>query len=207
MSTQRKREWWVTGWSRPRPDAREPDKLRVTDEEGRPWLLIEEVDGQEDKGAQIIDMASRVTYRVTVERRGRNVYLSSLHIDAPPGVKVDSRFLSQVPTGRLAEAADQYLRAAAESGPGHIVILPPEAVAGRGFVPDLDELAARLRETSRIELVAAYQEEYGVSRSTVDRWIRAARDAGLIEEAETGRPRKDSPTAPGGGANEKEKKR
>lgn len=169
----------------------------MTDSEGRAWQLVEPEDPAHvlDGGA-VTDLATGVTYRATIAHKGRNPYLSSLQIDAPEGVKIDSRFLASVPTDRLADAVAQYLDAATDAGAGDLVILPPQAVQGRGFVPDLEELAAKFQEPGRkrAEVVDEYGAEYGVRRATVYRWISKARDAGLIPEATTGRPRK----SPGG---------
>ncbi|WP_353357949.1 hypothetical protein [Intrasporangium sp. DVR] len=152
-----------------------------------------------ENGAQVIDREAGVTYRATIARTSRSAaHLTSLQIDVPPGARIDGRFLASVPTERIAQAVAQYLDAAAESGPGDLVILPPAAVRGRGFVPDLDELAARYRDPSRTraDVVAEYESEFGVSRATVDRWISKAREAGLIPAAQTGRPSKKQ--TPGG---------
>lgn len=178
----------------------------MTDSEGRAWQLVEPEDpAYVDHGASVFDQVSGVVYRATITRKGRNPYLSSLQIDAPSGGKIDGRFLASVPAERIADAVAKYLDAKADHDPDAWLILPPGAVKGRGFVPDLDELAQRFRDSKRSDLVAEYTAEHGVSRSTVDRWISKAREAGLIPEATTGRPRKLQ-TPGGSSARSKERK-
>lgn len=113
-----------------------------------------------------------------------------------PSVTNRRRKASALTPKGIADAVAQYLDAAAEAKAGDLVILPPRAVQGRGFVPDLDELAVKFREpgTKRADVVNEYVAKYDVSRATVDRWIAKARSAGLIPEAATGRPRKNTPS-------------
>lgn len=183
------RNWSVAGWTRTRPDAPEPQTIRVKDEQGQPWTLTEQPDPEyEQQGATIRDESAGVTYNVTITRRGNNAYVSSLNIEPDSG-QLTADQLRKVNVDLLADAVRQYLDQAAELEPDEVLIFRPGAVRLRGETPDLAELAEQIESGKRLEDL---EKHYGVSRATVSRWVRQARDEGRLPPAATGRPRSDT---------------
>lgn len=199
-SKRKRREFTVTGWSRPRPGAPEPESWAATDEQGRALRVYAADDdtASVEQGAEIHDRASGLTFRVTVDRSRPTPVLTSFQVEPPEGEAVNARLLAGVPFDRLATAAAQYLTEREARGGGVLVILPA-GVEGRGFVPDLavlgDEMTKQGR--TRAEIVAEYTARYGVSRTTVDRWIAQAREEGHLPPSGR-RKRRTTKTTDGG---------
>lgn len=139
------------------------------------------------------------------------------------GENVDQRALRTVPVSYLREVAETYLghveRAVADGIPLADALTDAEADPGqarvKGDPPTPEEFAAAWRETpasqtrpdGRTTRRQALAERWSVTVYTVDKWTRAARDAGLIERAGTGRPRDtDPPSGPTARANKEKKK-
>ena len=102
--------------------------------------------------------------------------------------------LARVPTHALAEAAATFLRDH-EASESEIIIDAVHRV--KGDPPDLRQLAEEYPKYKRVDLAS----RYGVSPSTLDRWVAEARRRGLLPPATTGRPRKrdlpgNSPAVP-----------
>ena len=175
----RTRKWTVTGWTAPALDSPEPESIRATDAQGREWRLTAKEDPEHvERGAEIHDEATGLTYRATIAYSGRSPHLTSLQIDARRTVnrRVKAATLSEVRPDQIAYAVAQYL--APEVGPSEVVVLFPDAVRVRGQEPDLAELARRYAEVGRAALVQEYTSDLGVGRATVDRWIAQARAEG-----------------------------
>jgi hypothetical protein len=94
-----------------------------------------------------------------------------------------------VPTRAIAEAVEAHLREHEQSG-SQIVVSQVNRLPGDR--PDLSELAEEYPQHKRVDLAAIY----GVSPSTLDRWVAEARRQGFLPPATTGRPR--NPETPGG---------
>ena len=141
-------------------------------------------------GAQIRDRDTGVVYRATIGTGRGGPWLTSLTIETTePGQRINSAMLSRVPTKALAEAVGQHLREVAEAGYDGVF---RTRVRLRGDKPDLRELAEEYLNHKRQDLAALY----GVSTSTIDRWVAEARALGLIGPAKTGRP-PNPPQTPG----------
>ena len=133
-------------------------------------------------GAKITDRDTGITYRATIGIGRGGPWLTTLSIDAG-GQRINSTLLARVPTQALAEAVAEHLREQEQTG-AEIVVSQVNRVLGD--VPDLRELAEQYPKQKRVDLAALY----GVSTSTLDRWVAEARRRGHLPPATTGRPRK-----------------
>lgn len=174
MSVLRRR-WWVG-------PARPPQVRFVDDGHGKGRIVIEPPDEPEendgDRAALIFDEQSGVSYRVTVERIGEgDPYLTSLRVIPPEGQRVTVAMLREVDPAALAAAAQQYRDNAAGAPNEYVVVQPTGLRPARGELPHLPTLAGKVTGGATLAML---QEEYGVSRATVARWIKAAREAGHL---------------------------
>lgn len=190
--------WRLWSWARPRRDlpadhehARELAAYDdLTDKDGNRWRLVPSREEWElERGVMIEDQARGITYRVTVDRTGRNPQLTSLEIDFTGGsrARIDQKLLEQVPLDFIRKEAARYLDEYDQLGPGEVIIPSPEGdpdVRAHGDVPDLAELARLYNEVGRAGVINHYRERYAdptLSRATIDRWIKAARQAGHLD--------------------------
>lgn len=183
------RRWWV-GASRP------PAVSLVSDESGRGSVVVEPPEPPDEHGddaATIYDESTETEYRVTVARKGKgDPYLTSLRVIAPHGGKVTRGMLADADPAALALAAQQYVDRARVKPDEWVVVQPRELRPVRGELPDLAALADRVTGGATL---AALTDEYGVSRATVSRWIAAAREAGHLPPATTGRGNRKTSTS------------
>lgn len=164
------RNWIVSTWERPE-----------VSERGE-WVKV--------PGAQITDRDTGITYRATVGTGRGGPWLTYLSIlTATPDQRINPTLLARVPTRALAEAVAAHLREQEQTG-SQIVVSQINRVPGD--MPDMRELAEQYGKHKRVDLAALY----GVSPSTLDRWIAEARRRGHLPPATTGRPR--NPETPGG---------
>ena len=138
-------------------------------------------------GAQITDRETGIKYRATIGTGRGGPWLTSLSIDAG-GQRINQTLLARVPTRALAEAVEDLLRQHEESGAAIVVDQVNRVPSDR---PDLRTLAEQYPNYKRVDLAALY----GVSPSTLDRWIVEARRRGLLPPATTGRPPNPKPSA------------
>lgn len=156
-------------------------------------------------GAQIRDRDTGLTFYATIGTGRGGPWLTSLAIvpaseeqllttlltaagatPTSPVERIDRRVLDSIPVRELAEAVDGLLRVQSERG-ADIVIGRVDRTWGR--MPDLRELAKNYPKHKRVDLAALY----GVSPSTLDRWVAEARRQDLLPPATTGRPPRAQP--------------
>ena len=149
-----------------------------------PWTRYEKNERMEDvaiRGARITDRDTGIEYRATVGTGRGGAWLTHLSITVPADQRVNHDVLSRTPTKAIADAVAQNLRETAEADVDAVFTTKVRVPGDR---PRLSELAAEHSQRTRQELA----DLYGVSPSTIDRWVAAARSAGLIGPATTGRP-------------------
>jgi hypothetical protein len=142
---------------------------------------------------RIADWEARVVYDVPLTGEGDDLHASGFSISVADGGDVEradllTRAEAILIAMRFVRADREAAGAAREPG-------------GRASRPDLAEVAAVYREATtarnrrdpgepRVSVRRYVQRAFGAaSLQTVDGWIRAARDAGLIPPASTGKPR------------------
>lgn len=187
------KRWRVSGYDRPARDQDAQTGEWFATRETEPVVIIEDGDR---------------TYEVTVgvDSKGEP-RLTSLAISGAALINQDA--LRSTPLSYLAEAALGYLRRVAQGRDEGLRAADAHEAAGAdeggvrlpGDAPTAEEFAARwlatpafeqvpgpdggLRRVSRREALA---EHYGRTVWAVDKWSRAAREAGLIERQKSGRP-------------------
>lgn len=150
-------------------------------------------------GAKVTDRDTGLIYCATIGTGRGGPWLTYLSILTPnpgtlfgadsPEQRINPPLLGRVPTRALAEAVADHLRKHEESGAAIVVDQVSRTTGDR---PDLRELAEQYPQHKRVDLAALY----GVSPSTLDRWVAEARRRGMLPPATTGRPR--NPQTPGG---------
>lgn len=189
--------WQVRGYTRPRMD---------WTADGEPFHM----EGEPDERVTVVFDPRGWRWEVTTEpdERGRE-QVRSLTVF---GGKVDQEALRAVPLRDLADAAaGHWAKFDANRADGmdmHTAHVLARAESGQvrlpGDPPHLHEFAAAWHETPARTIVEgestarrdALAVRFGVTVHAVDKWTRAARDAGLIEPAGVGRPR--NPKTPEG---------
>ena len=184
MNTER----WTHRYSR-------PIEKEIDTDTGETELGIEEV---AVPGARVHDLDSGVIYHLTIdqERRGGSAITFLSMQMASPDQAIPT---GKIPHSELIRHARTVLTQERPSLFDRRVIVP-------GVKPPFDELAQKYAELNRVALA----ELYDVSPSTVDRWIREARETinpetgkPYIGKARTGRPPK-APQTPAAATTKKE---
>lgn len=145
-------------------------------------------------------------YEVTLSPDGSE--LASLSIEGGP---IDQKLMRAIPLGYLTEVARGQAANVGQmvEGEGYSVQLAtelartePGSIRRKGDPPALEEFAQAWKSIPGSALVGgvrvtrrkALADRFGAAESTIDKWTRAARDAGLIPKATTGRSRQTSST-------------
>lgn len=131
-----------------------------------------DVTEREVPGALVRDHETGLVYRLTMEDRRGGAAITFLSIETSgPDQEVPP---STLPHGQLIQLARQVLAEDRPAVHDRRVVVP-------GVKPPLDELARDYARHSRVGLA----DRYGVSTSTLDRWLREARET---TDPATGRP-------------------
>lgn len=183
--------WSVVPWGRYDADPPDFPPRTLTTPDGHRWEVREPMDpawhaNHWCEGVQIHDHDRGVTYRATVDDRGR---LDHLEVICSEGAAIDENVTRRVPVDRIRRVARVHVNAQRNAGPDEIVFTLPGGVRfnpgrltpdHRGDKPPLEELADRMIRLGegRQELAA----HYGRKVRTVDGWVRQAREHGFIPE-------------------------
>ncbi|GGM84172.1 hypothetical protein GCM10009721_06120 [Terrabacter tumescens] len=163
--------------------------------------------GARDEVVVVFDPSSGREWHVTVEQGGRGrPRITSLMIR---GGSIDQAALRQVSLGYLTEAAAGFIGSTeAERDKGaplgealQVASSKPGEVHVRDEAPSPETLAAQWNATPvsvivdgrRIGRRRALADHFGVTVWSIDKYVREARDLGLIDAATTGRRRASPP--------------
>lgn len=139
-----------------------------------------ELDGERVDAVRITNDATRCTFVVVVEMVKGSPNLRYLTVQPFDGAQPPA----QIPWKVLATEAAAYLGYLGE----------PRSPKRERNTPDVEDVARVAREASAsgssVRLHVA--DTFGASVNTADKWLRKARDAGLITKTKAGRPRKGS---------------
>lgn len=153
---------WTRRYSEPAPEVIDP-------ETGEQEWTVREV---EIRGARIEDHGSGLRYCVTIEERRGGAAITFLSVETTqPEQSVTNSNLSH---SELIRHTREVLAAERPATHDRRVSIP-------GVKPPLEQIALDYAKHNR----EALADRYGVSASTLDRWIREARDT---TDPETGRP-------------------
>ncbi|MCX6401489.1 MAG: hypothetical protein NTX33_16360 [Propionibacteriales bacterium] len=155
----------------------------------RNWLVSLEplwATGDDDEVTSIEDVDRGIRYEVLLASAPGKPQIRGLAImPLEEGGVIDQTVLDKIPLQRLANTAAAYRT---EAGLPRPAVLTPQAwLPGERPTPEM--VAELWRAGTNRELMAR---EFFVSPKTADKWIRDARDRGLIPPARTGRPRDTS---------------
>ena len=160
----------------------------------------------------ITDPDAGVTYDVVIEPQpgGQRPELRSLTLSAQRGTALTPALVRSTPVSWLISAAESYWATIDEAWNNGMTLdtamldaaQEHDAPGESGAAPSVQAFAQAWKSTpatwttgdnERVSRRDVLAERYGVSRGTIDRWARAARDHDppLIEKVKPGRPRKE----------------
>lgn len=142
------------------------------------------------RGARIRDDDCGLIYEATVNRGSGKVWLTSLSIHTThEGQRIDQDTIRRAPVQRIADQVADILAQWDDPDGYPVDWLTHGAPPPTGARPSPQQVATDWESGLRRKDIA---HKYGVSLHAVDKWLKESRDADLIPQATTGRPRKTS---------------